>query len=109
MNPTVEDSDIEEQKLDDILIKCSDQDYNASFDELLSQDLAELPESEKSFKINFQNTSFDLQISRTTPVEILMGNDLPQFKNLVSFLTTLEKNNLLQHRNRDKKVVYADD
>ena len=74
---TTEENEDKEQKVDDILIKCSDQEYNASFDELLSQDLAELPESEWAYQINFQNVSFDLKISRTTPVEMVLGNDLP--------------------------------
>ena len=59
--------------------------------------------------ISFQSANFVCKVSRTTPVEMVRGDDLPHFNNLVSFLKTLEKNNLLNKASGVSKVVYADD
>jgi len=59
--------------------------------------------------IGFQNVNFVYKVSRTTPVEMERGDDLPHFKNLVKFLKTLEENDLLKEIKKNAKVVYADD
>ena len=59
--------------------------------------------------INFQGVNFDLTMSRVTPIEAMNGQSLPQFQQLTEFLKTLELNNLLEGKNLNGKVVYADD
>ena len=76
---------------------------------MLDQDLEQLPSSQCDQLIDFQNINFDLKISKTTPIEIIRGGELPQFNNLVKFLKTLEVHNLLDDRTSNGKVVYADD
>lgn len=60
-----------------------------------------MPPSQIDQIISFQNVNFVYKASRTTPVEMLRGDDLPQFKNLVEFLKKLETNNFLTEIKRN--------
>ena len=50
-----------------------------------------------------------MTVSKTTPVEMQRGDDLPQFKNLVDFLKILEKHGFLDKFASKSKVIYVDD
>ena len=101
--------DTDEQQEGDIIFKGSPEGYNASFDELMYSDFAQLLPSQENQVISFQSANFVYKVSRTTPVEMVRGDDLPHFDNLVSFLKTLQANNLLEKASSGSKVVYADD
>ena len=79
----------DENQSGNIIIKSPD--YNASHDELNNEDLAELPPGQEEQCISFQNANFILKISRSTPLEMQRGENLPHFTNLVEFLKKLEK------------------
>ena len=92
-----------------IIIKSNELAYDASHDALDWQDLAELPPGDEEKCVCFQNANFIFKISRSTPLEVQRGDDLPHFTNFVKFLKKLDKFDLLEEINRDAKVVYADD
>ena len=69
--------EIEEEKQCSIIFKEPCEVYNASVDEVLDEDLAELPNSHEEQVITFQNVNFVFKLSRTTPVEMDRGDDLP--------------------------------
>ena len=75
--------------------ECIDEDspalYDASFDELMDQDLEQLPNAQdEQTIISFQGVHFDIKMSKTTPIEVTRGEGLPHFDRLTSFLKTLE-------------------
>ena len=53
-----------------MIIKHKSEKFDASNDDIQSLDLAELPGEQADQVINFQNAIFDLEVSRTTPVEV---------------------------------------
>ena len=76
---------------------------------LLGDDFEPIKSFRQNRVIQFQGVNFDPSVSRTTPVEVLRGNQLPQFQNLASFLRLLEQYDLLDNKDCQGKVIYADD
>ena len=78
-----------------IIFKGENGTFDIDHDQLKTKDLTELSLEEENKVLSFHNANFAFKISRTTPIEMVRGDALPQFNNLVRQLKTLEKNNLL--------------
>ena len=59
--------------------------------------------------VSFQALTFNFSVSRTTPIEILRGEEHIHFKKLVAFLCNLEDKKLLDEDTVTGKIFYADD
>ena len=88
---------LEEQEQGRIIFKGTPEAYEEDLDELMFKDLTELKPSEENQVLTFQNSNFVFKVSRTTPVEMVRGDNLPHFENLVNFLSILEKGKLLEN------------
>jgi len=70
----------------EILVKGSFIEHDPSIDDLIDEDLEQLPHSQQEDMINFQGATFYAKLSRIVPVEVQRGDVLPQFDNLIGFL-----------------------